>query len=231
MAIQVLDTFRAHDARHDLESAVWLLLCTVLRHTLQVTEDQDGTEDEDSGTEDEDGTEDEGGEPEEYERYELYRRYFDTTTETASVDKKNWFVTNPMKWAVKGNQPLTTLIRELRKLVFKQNRDPEWGPPVSMTYKSVLTQFNRALTSSGWPENDAALPFTLTHDNNSSESRGQKRVRDDAELDTPDEGGDGVDAMDNSLLQRAAKRPQVGPSPLRNEIEANPFEDDDEELH
>ena len=36
MAIEVLNTYVAHDVRHDLESAVWLLVCMVLRHTIQV---------------------------------------------------------------------------------------------------------------------------------------------------------------------------------------------------
>ena len=72
MAAEVLATYVAHDARHDLESAIWLLLCMVLRHTLQVRPTDQG----------------------EFERYELYLRCFDATTESDSFDKKNSFLTN-----------------------------------------------------------------------------------------------------------------------------------------
>ncbi|KAI0730081.1 hypothetical protein C8Q72DRAFT_911182 [Fomitopsis betulina] len=40
MAIEVLGSYVAHDVRHDLESAIWLLLCMVLRHTLQTDADK-----------------------------------------------------------------------------------------------------------------------------------------------------------------------------------------------
>ena len=40
MAIEVLKTYVAHDICHDLESAIWLLLCMVLRHTLQTDADK-----------------------------------------------------------------------------------------------------------------------------------------------------------------------------------------------
>ena len=39
MALQAPATYHIHDICQDLGSAVWLLLYTVLHHTLQVTED------------------------------------------------------------------------------------------------------------------------------------------------------------------------------------------------
>lgn len=120
MAMQVLTTYRAHDVCHDLESAVWLLLCTVLSHTLQVME---GNED---------------SEPEECERYKLYLETFDATTERGSFDKKNTFVTNPIEWEGKGNKPLTLLIRQLCDLVYKQNCNPRREKQIPLTYKNVL---------------------------------------------------------------------------------------------
>ena len=194
MAMQVLRTYRAHDVSHDLESAVWLLLCTVLRHTLQITQGNDDDE------------------PLKWERYDAYRCLFaECTTEAASYDKKISFVSRPLEWEVKDNEPLTALIRSLQILVKKQNRHPEMGDgnPIPLTYRSVLTEFNRALASQGWPENDAALPFTLTHDCDSSESQGKKRDREDDETELDNDAS-------SSLPRREAKRPMVGPSPLRN---------------
>lgn len=206
MAMQVLMTYRAHDVCHDLESAVWLLLCMVLRHTRQVTEVD---------------PEDPDSEPQEFERYGWYRRYFSATTEASSADMKNTFLTFAMGWEVKDNKPLTALINRLKILVRKQVRQAEAGDgdPVPLTYGSVLTEFNLALTSPGWPENDAALPFTLTRDGDSSESQGKKRGREDDEADS-------VNDASSSLPQREAKRPMVGPSPLRNQVGGDPLQED-----
>ena len=200
MAAEVLATYVAHDARHDLESAIWLLLCMVLRHTLQVRPTDQG----------------------EFERYELYLRCFDATTESDSFDKKNSFLTKSMRWAVKNNAPLTQLIRHLKLLVRKQNRSPEAGDgePVPLTYKSVLTEFNQALALPGWPNDDAALPFTLPRDGGSSESKGTKHPREEEGLEPH---SDAASASGSSPLVRAAKKPMLGPSPLRNEVDDDPF--------
>ena len=206
MAMQVLNSYCAHDVSHDLESAVWLLLCTVLRHTLQITQGDDDDK------------------PLEWVRYDVYRRLFaEGTTEAASYEKKWFFVSRSLKWEVKDNEPLTALIRNLQTLVKKQNREPEMSDenPVPLTYRSVLTEFNRALASPDWPENDAALPFTLTRDNDSSESRGKKRAREPEE-----EHADLENDASSVLPQREAKRPMVGPSPLRNQVVGDPLEED-----
>lgn len=193
MAMQVLTTYRAHDVCHDLESAVWLLLCTVLSHTLQVME---GNED---------------SEPEECERYKLYLETFDATTERGSFDKKNTFVTNPIEWEGKGNKPLTLLIRQLCDLVYKQNCNPRREKQIPLTYKSVLSTFNQALALPGWPENDAALPLHFPA--MATAPVRKKRAREDDNFDSDD---------DAEVQQRASKRPLVGPSPLRNEVAGTP---------
>ena len=207
MAIQVLTTYCAHDVCHDLESAIWLLLCMVLRHTRQVEQDDDD--------------EDPNSVPQEFERYGWYRKYFAATTEANSANDKNSFLVVGMEWAVKDNKPLTELINRLKILVRRQTRRAEAGDedPIPLTYRSVLTEFNRALSSPGWPENDAALPFTLTRDCDSSESQGKKRDREDDEMDL------GNDAS-SSLPRREAKRPMMEPSPLRNQVVGDPLEED-----
>ncbi|EPS97260.1 hypothetical protein FOMPIDRAFT_1052477 [Fomitopsis schrenkii] len=206
MAAEVLEKWVAHDVRHDLESAVWLLLCMVLRHTLQVTA----------------GEADKG-----IERYVLYLKYFDATTEVDSLKSKNLFMNCSLMWEVKDNKPLMTLIDKLWVLVHKQNWEPRiYGAQVPLTYESVLTAFNRALAMSDWPENDAALPFILPgagnssvsglpHDGNSSGSgsQGKKHARPDQ-----GEGKDGDPADDSEGRQLSAKRLKFGPSPLRNEV-------------
>ena len=207
MAAEVLITYVAHDAHHDLESAVWLLLCTVLRHTLQIY----------SGT------------GKECERYSLYLANFDATAERSSCAKKILFLNNAIEWEVKDNKPLTKLITDLWVLTYKQNQNPVLnGPRIPLTYKSVLTAFNRALASSDWPVSDAALPFTLPRDGNSSGNKGKKRVRED-EVEENDEGDDAAASTGSSHAQRAAKRPMVGPSPLRNEVGGNPFDEDSDD--
>ena len=203
----MLTTYKAHDVCHDLESAVRLLLCMVLRHTLQV--DYNGSD---------------------WPRYHWYCDLFGATTERDSAVSKLFFCSERLPWKVKGNQPLTDLILKLKKLILRQNCDPEVDealpPAVPMTYMSVLTEINRALASPGWPENDAALPFTLFRDGPSSsgsESRGRKRPR---EEDTPEPQADSANPegaeTGNDLPERPTKKPLLGPNPLRNETEPNP---------
>ncbi|EPS97252.1 hypothetical protein FOMPIDRAFT_87163 [Fomitopsis schrenkii] len=208
MAIQVLTSYVAHDVCHDLESAIWLLLCTVLRHTLQVMRDLEGVE-------------------VDFPRYRCYRELFGAATEADSANSKEHFIIHTLAWEVKGNRPLTDLIRDLKKLVRRQNRNPEDEDdplPVPLTYKSVLTAFNQALASPGWPKNDAALPFTLPRDGSGSgsESKDKKRPRVDEGAHPQAGGAEGAEG--DGLPRRAAKRHQLGPSPLRNEVEASPFE-------
>ena len=208
-ALQVLKTYRAHDVSHDLESAVWLLLCIVLRHTLQVIQGDDGDD------------------PLELERYELYWGLFaDGVTEKSSYEKKLSFVLDPLEWEVKDNEPLTALIDSLKMLVKKQNRHPEMGDkdPVPLTYRSILTEFNRALARPNWPENDAALRFRLTLDDNSSESRGKKRER-----GSEDEHAGSDNDASSILPQRETKRLRAEPSLLHDQVGGDPFQADSDD--
>lgn len=210
MAYQVLTTYVAHDVRHDLESAIWLLLCMVLRHTKI---ERNGAE---VGL----------------ARYQWYRDLSGATTEKESAMAKRYFLSQPLRWKAKGNQPLTDLILTLKKLVLRQNRDQEADDErpaaVPMTHKSVLTEINRALASPNWPANDAALPFMLPlldDSGSGSESKGRKHPReeDDAEFQAESDDAEGT-ASGNDLPRRPAKR-LLGASPLRNDIiEPNPLE-------
>ncbi|EPS97677.1 hypothetical protein FOMPIDRAFT_37343, partial [Fomitopsis schrenkii] len=140
-AAQLLDTYCAHDVRHDLESAVWLLLSTVLRHTVPVNIRLQRERD----------------------RYALYSEHFEANTEHDMHAKKISFIFWRMYWEVRGNKPLNQLIRDLRILLliaYDPFRDDEMvGPRMPLMYQTVLSAFNGALASSDWPENDAALPF------------------------------------------------------------------------
>lgn len=206
MAAQVLRCYCAHDVRHDLESALWLLLCMVLRHTLQVRTQVPKLQ---------------------HERYKYYLELFGATTEDDSFWRKRGFITSPrMVWEVKDNAPLNQLILDFKDMVYEQ--DPVKGPPTPLTYEGVLSAFNRALASPGWPKDDAALPFTLPRDNtNSSQSGSKKRVREEDDT-AKDQAGEESDEAGPGLPRRASKRPQVGPSPLRNEVEAGAHEEGDE---
>ncbi|EPS97267.1 hypothetical protein FOMPIDRAFT_1128690, partial [Fomitopsis schrenkii] len=208
MAAQVLRTFVAHDVRHDLESAVWLLLCMVLRHTLQVHVRT----------------------KKELDRNQLYLEHFGATGELGSYEKKMSYITDSIAWRVKDNEPLTKLIVDLRVLLGMQNRPLEWGGPVPLTYESVLPVFNQALALSDWPENDAALPFTLhgggkssgsslpqAHHGKSSGSGSQSTKH-----PRPDEGESKNGDLADEGEQLPAKRLKFEPSPLRNEVDANP---------
>ena len=88
MAIQVLRTCLAHDVGHNLESAIWLLLCMVLRHTTQI---QIGTDSH-------------------YPPYHLYRYCFSATTEEDSALRKTRSLTEDMDWVLENNEPFTTLL-------------------------------------------------------------------------------------------------------------------------
>ncbi|KAH9930133.1 uncharacterized protein B0H18DRAFT_995345 [Fomitopsis serialis] len=84
MAIEILETFRAHDVRHDLESFFWLLLWIVLRYT-------DNTD-----------------------CYTAYLTLFDAQTGRKSAAGKRQFLTTPTEFEVKDNEPLTTLIHDFK---------------------------------------------------------------------------------------------------------------------
>ena len=99
MAIEVVRTYLAHDVAHDLESAVWLLLCMVLRHTLQK---QTRTKCQ-------------------FPPHHLYCQHFGATNEEDSAGRKLKFLTEEMDWVVENNAPLTELIGALRDVTYNQN--------------------------------------------------------------------------------------------------------------
>ncbi|KAI0730072.1 hypothetical protein C8Q72DRAFT_911174 [Fomitopsis betulina] len=187
MAIEVLKTYVAHDICHDLESAIWLLLCMVLRHTLQIDFNKrvyNGLD-----------------------RYALYLQHFASTNEMDSSRAKGAFGNDAFHWEVKDNKRLTDLIHDLRRLVHLQNRDSQFYTQSPITYESILTALNRSLAMPDWPENDAALPFTLpVNDKGSSGSDSRKHS-----LEEEDENED--DAADEAGRRRGKK---IKLSPLRN---------------
>ena len=181
MAIEVLKTYVAHDVRHDLESAIWLLFCMVLRHTLQT----DAAKRVYIGV----------------NRYALYLQRFSGINEMDSSRAKAEFGSDAFRWEVKDNKRLTDLIHDLRRLVHLQNRDSQFYTQSPITYETILTALNRSLAMPDWPENDAALPFTLPVDGKGSSGSNSKKHS--LEEDDENEAGRGHDK-------------KLKPSPLRN---------------
>ncbi|KAH9930114.1 uncharacterized protein B0H18DRAFT_1209606 [Fomitopsis serialis] len=193
MAIEILLTYVVHDVRHDLESAFWLLLCMILRHTKHTSSPQ----------------------------YMLYLRVFGAENELDSAGRKQVFLSGPMEWEIKDNKPLTTLVRKFKTLC--KNNLPNYDDPSSvipLTYESVLSLFDEALADPSWPENDCALPFKLPRDDSDIASAtggsGKSRQRKKRDRD-PDQKTDSDEDEGDPFGPRAAKRTQVG-SLLRNEV-------------
>ena len=88
MAIEILETYVAHDVRHDLESFFWLLLWVVLRYTRTTCRPINA----------------------------VYSKVFDHQTEEASAVWKGHFLTREMRWEVANNKPLTTLVSKFKDL-------------------------------------------------------------------------------------------------------------------
>lgn len=134
MALEILDKyFRiTHEARHDLESFYWLLVWIVLRHT-------------------------------EHECYWTWHELFDCSTSTRARDVKRSWLTYPDRCIkVIGNEPLTNLLENFRKLC--QNNAYMERPEERMTHNRVLRLFSIALKDrKQWPRTavDHARPWVM----------------------------------------------------------------------
>ncbi|KAI0668010.1 hypothetical protein C8Q78DRAFT_1147398 [Trametes maxima] len=135
MALELLDMEEdaLHDVQHDLESFYWVLIWIVLRHTAHT--------------------------------HPQGRLACDTVfklgSDTTSRAMKRDFVMQKKPVCVFDNAPFTTLLMKFKKLV---SRTPYISgrfldDPAPLTYDTVLPLFEEAINSTGWPENDAALPF------------------------------------------------------------------------
>ncbi|KAH9930100.1 uncharacterized protein B0H18DRAFT_1209596 [Fomitopsis serialis] len=208
MAIEILETYVAHDVRHDLESFFWLLLWVVLRYTNHTS----------------------------CPPYHVFISVFGAQDAEDSAAKKARFLSRSMNWGIKDNAPLTTLVRKFKILCYKNM--PTYVDPskivVPLTYESVLALFDEALADPSWPENDHALPFKLPNDSDTSKSKhesaaaggpsgdesrtsneGRKRTREAEQR----KGANNVRPDPWAMPPPAPKRVQTGrPSPLRFEV-------------
>ncbi|KAH9930115.1 uncharacterized protein B0H18DRAFT_1209607 [Fomitopsis serialis] len=209
MAVEILETYLAHDVRHDLESFFWLLLWIVLRHTNHTSYPT---------------------------YYSVYLKVFAAQDGADSAARKRQFLQTRMAFEVKDNKPLMNLIRDFKRLcrhsIPLAGDDPSTSTTVPLTYESVLAVFDTALADPSWPTNDAALPFKLPRNVNGSQpgqddsegSQDKKRARDADDMEHIEEEEDDDDPF--KMHQRAPKRPQIacpGLSSLRFELgEAGP---------
>ena len=131
MAIEILEAEGViHEARHDLESFYWLLVWLVLRHTnYHYTRGPSPLENIFGGHRDD------------------------------CLMKKHFILTYKKECLfVKGNGPLTDLLKEFRQLCSQSFQGRKEGSN-KLTHADVLRIFKAALNRDDWPSNDRALPY------------------------------------------------------------------------
>ncbi|KAI0692479.1 hypothetical protein C8T65DRAFT_833988 [Cerioporus squamosus] len=144
-----------HTVHDDLESFFWVLVWLVLRHTAYV--DTSGDE-------------------------KAYECTFVCINDGRSYAAKSTFLWFETEITVRGNAPLTQLMRKLRDLVLYHSDthgddkcDFEFPP---FTHDTVLALFDEALALDTWPADDPALPRldpALTRTAGNVESASKKR--------------------------------------------------------
>ncbi|KAI0353658.1 hypothetical protein OH77DRAFT_1522229 [Trametes cingulata] len=116
-----------HLVHHDLESFYWVLIWVVLRHT---------NHDHRRG------------------QQACMVLFGYTDPDFSSAMKRDWAINqteSPL--GVRGNAPLTQLLRDLAQMVFDNIPHPRY-PTVHLTYERMLQAFDAALAMDSWPEND-----------------------------------------------------------------------------
>ncbi|OCH84987.1 hypothetical protein OBBRIDRAFT_785496 [Obba rivulosa] len=123
-----------HGLHHDLESFYWVLVWAVLRHTDHTHPDPNRG----------------------------YGQVFSPGNDYACVSAKTtWLRDRAVKISVRNNTPLTWLLREWGRLCFLQTISPLLiHLRALLTYGKVLDLLKKALKMTGWPKDDAAIPFT-----------------------------------------------------------------------
>jgi len=134
MEARQLDNFVVHEARHDLESFYWLLVWLVLRHTSH--EHPEGA-------------------------HACGNLFVGADGKTSFVQKRGWLEGLHLA-TVKGNRPLTALLRHLQVLCISNQRPGGRGAVLKpLTHQAMLTTFDDVLSLPGWPTSDAAVPFDM----------------------------------------------------------------------
>lgn len=127
--------------RHDLEAFYWVLVLVVARHTNH----------------------------DHHRGVGLVRHLFETQDHATSFRRRRRWLRSPWDLSVRGNGPLTHLLWEYRHLC---RRNLAWSGPgvgrvvqhVPITHDVVLRLFDEALGMAGWPTDDAALSYRLSHE-------------------------------------------------------------------
>lgn len=118
-----------HDAHHDLESYIWVLVWHVLRHTAHDAPDGN----------------------------EVFPAVFHFGNDVKATScKLGWTVTcKQTPLVIKDNAPLTDLLRTLNTAMF----NAVILSVCKLTYGTVLGAFKAAIDRDDWPTNDRALKF------------------------------------------------------------------------
>ncbi|RPD54828.1 hypothetical protein L227DRAFT_657328 [Lentinus tigrinus ALCF2SS1-6] len=133
MAVQLLDCLAlVYGVHHDLESYYWVLLWVLLRHARHDHPDGD----------------------------RACSTLFKYVSDTEAGNAKRAWLDKPTTLGIKGNRPLTRLLKDLHVLV-NANLVKTTSKCVPLTHDSMLEVFNKALERNDWPTDDAAIPFKL----------------------------------------------------------------------
>lgn len=92
--------------------------------------------------------------------------------------------------------------------ICKRNRDPDEDGLVLLTCENILTPLNRALASSGWPENYAAILSSRTCDSDPDGSALESKKH-DKKGDVSDTDSDSNTVTASSILPNHAASPMV----------------------
>ncbi|KAH9831786.1 uncharacterized protein C8Q71DRAFT_285114 [Rhodofomes roseus] len=130
MAVQVLLGKITHEARHDLESFYWLLVFIVLRHTKHGHAKKNAA---------------------------FASLFCSHDLEQCASHKMTWLLSLRAPLDVPDNEPLSTLLEDLRAL-FDSNFPDKRAPIRRVTHQEVLDVFNNALAKD-WPLDDASVPW------------------------------------------------------------------------
>lgn len=120
-----------HERKHDLESFYWLLIWIVLRHTNHSLDVSACT------------------------------ALFDRPSVALALEGKRIWIEYGPSFSVHENEPLSTLLNNLRLAFLRQQEHPFYDS-IEVVYEKVIELMNTALDLPGWPENDSSIPFVLT---------------------------------------------------------------------
>ncbi|RPD69924.1 hypothetical protein L226DRAFT_493623, partial [Lentinus tigrinus ALCF2SS1-7] len=126
MAVQLLDCLAlVYGVHHDLESYYWVLLWVLLRHARHDHPDGD----------------------------RACSTLFKYVSDTEAGNAKRAWLDKPTTLGIKGNRPLTRLLKDLHVLV-NANLVKTTSKCVPLTHDSMLEVFNKALERNDWPTDD-----------------------------------------------------------------------------